>query len=670
MIILYIWLTNLKKTTMKNQKNYVHILYFNQINVKQFRTKTCKLIWTLLILISSFHSIAQPFNYTHQSIDPSSLVFTYTDNIVTERFRPGANYGNDGFVVFRSTTNSSIENLIIELLDEQGNMVVTNRYNLANGKNLVPKAAAYNENTQQYIVTGNARGLVNSGTYDAWYLILDQDLGFVHFGGFWFASSFAGISSANNSTVVMDVCPVLGDPGIDFAFTGTILESGTDPTPQVTTGVPTPSNRRMFIAELASNYSMNIKDYELTISASAIDRYHLPARIIEIPDINSAGGYFVTGTGVINYSVNNAFNDAKGIFYLRTNYNLVSTDFIGLDDNISTHFFTMSQMYYDIAYDEVKMAGSMLDGSTNAFIFDKLIDASLNATLDPFSINAGWWAGQIGIKHIPTALAGIPKVGFIGTTYTPGNRIVGRIYQGANSTLTLPVLLSCLYFDSDMKQWTPIQGKDIHYYPRVNNNINAVQYYAGHNINELWYPNHSSGQTYYAGQMDDGYELAGLSNQGTGSRSVINTTDTYFINDCAYSDEVTTQALISFGSVGIISVVSGSPSPSTNTLSYNTPSAAITDDLCSGNPFRSNELLENIGSYVTMETDFEINIICNKNDKYFDVLNSQGSVINNQNIIENGTAKYNTTQLASGLYFFRILDERMRQIKVVKFIIN
>ncbi|HQW46294.1 MAG TPA: hypothetical protein PLZ98_04425, partial [Chitinophagaceae bacterium] len=87
-------------------------------------------------------------------------------------------------------------------------------------------------------------------------------------------------------------------------------------------------------------------------------------------------GLFVTGTGVIDIGVTGFQNDAKGFFYLRTDYNLNNLDFVSLDEVNGSHFYAGGNLHYDVNTDDIYVSGTVTTAGDNAFFFDMIQDVS------------------------------------------------------------------------------------------------------------------------------------------------------------------------------------------------------------------------------------------------------------------------------------------------------
>ncbi len=620
----------------------------------------------VLIITFTAQQLQAQYDFAVQHIDPAGT-FLRTDNMALVRFTPSNAYpNNEGYVTFRAVNpTSAVEDLLITLVDEYGVTVTTKRYHLTNKDHMVPKAAAYNSATLQYFVVGNCDDLFNGGTHDAWYLILDEDLNYVHLGGFNLVSSFGAISSATtNSTVVMDVC-ASANSGTEFAFVGTILESGDDPTPTGTGA----TNRRMFLSTLdVSNFNMNSVDYECKIGTHFIDRYTLPARIIEMPD-GTDPGFFVCGTGVRHFNINNAYDNAKGFFYFRTDYSLTPLDFKTIDNQTSGDFFSASNLYYEPQAQEIFVAGTLLQSGGNSFFFDKLHTFLNTPTFQPYSTTT--WSNKVGLKTLPaTSLAGTPKVGHICAVTTIGSVVGGRVY-GTPSGATVPVLLDCDYDNADLNNWTSNQNNNIEYYPRSLDNVSAVQYYTGHNINEIWYPSHASVEAYLSGAPCGSCGLGGLCNTNVPNAiAVLNSTVSYYNNTCAHSSTSVTLSTLAIGQLPTVSVTDGAPTQSTNTLSYTNPTISLNDNLCSVSAFKTQtEIHDELSElkYSIVDKGNEFTILCNNGDKAYKVLNLQGALLCKGEIY-NSRFVFDSSNFINGIYLIEIFGASDKGVKTIKFV--
>ncbi len=130
--------------------------------------------------------------------------------------------------------------------------------------------------------------------------------------------------------------------------------------------------------------------------------------LITTPSQNDPG-LFVTGTGVIDANIIGGYDDAKGFFYFRTDYNLNNLDFVSIDESNQNNFYAGGNLRYDVNTDDIYVSGTVKTTGDNAFFFDMIQDVSTTPLINCFSLDPLNWNGQIGVKTYHPTVDGYPK---------------------------------------------------------------------------------------------------------------------------------------------------------------------------------------------------------------------------------------------------------------------
>ena len=479
--------------------------------------------------------------------------FIYTDAVVTEKFYPSNAFSFDGTIIFQPLEDNSDNRLQVTLTDNSGAVVNTRTYELPGNEDMIPNAAAYNSDSKLYIVSGVCRSFSNFNIKSSWYMLLDQDLNFIACKQFAIQSAFPFStpppSAGDQSTFVTDVCPVLFENGVDFAFTGVVLNNSSDPD----IGVANPADRMVFIAKLDAS-TVQISDwreYYISINAMNATRYTYPSRITEIGSANNSyPGYVIGGTTMLTIGGSGA-----PAFYMRTDNALTTVELRHIEDNspgLNYGVFAVGDLFYDNNVQEVYIAGTItFDNTTNEglYFFDKLDNVTAGINTDSY---ISTWGNAVGAFRLPLQdLNGYPKVGRISNAGTQNYSVITAvIYENFPgpwaTTLKIPHVMRVDYADAALASWTGAgQNSQIDLYPRqIYGNI-PLAYYNAHNYSSPWYPNHTSQQHY---ETSDMYALAGLSDDpasNPGDYLCMNMTHLISDNTCNQFQQNATKELIS-----------------------------------------------------------------------------------------------------------------------------
>lgn len=624
------------------------------------------ILLTLVIICYSSLLFGQPANYTARYATPTSS-FSYTDNVLLTRLKPTSAFSNsEGFVMFKVADNSVtfMNDLIIHAIRDDGVLLGTKRIEYTNN-HVIPIACAFNDVTNEYVVTGTGRNLLGTQTLDVWYIVLNLGLAVVHSGAFSLQAGLGGNST--NNTFVTDVCPVYNQAGIDFAFTGSILEHGLNTSPYNPPG--TPIDKRTFIVTLeTTNFTITSQHYQFDKGGTPVGRHFFPSRIIELPTANY-GGFLVGGTGVTN-STNAA---PSSMFFLRTDYNLASSDYENIDATSfwSGNLMAVGSMYYDSDSDQVLIAGSAryTSAGLGGFLFDKITGINASANIVNFSMDPAAWNGKVGLMRKPSSVDGYPKAGHITQRYTSAHvHYIGGKILNNSGTNTLPVLMQCQYKYADLMSWTSNQSNTTHTYPRQNNTSPPIQFYIdGYNYDQIWYPVHNTIDLDPNAYGTIQQALTGLDDAN--NEVVLNLTDnTYDLTNCNEDNYTSTLDLDNVGVISSNTVTDVSPTASTTTVGYTY--STITNpsyDFCDPvfNYFKLLPQSIHEVNHIVLYTDNGIVIDCTENDRSFTILNSTGQILQ-QNNIQNKKIDFLFSSLPKGIYFLHINND-VKENETLKF---
>jgi hypothetical protein len=581
--------------------------------------------------------------------------FVYTDAVVTEKFHATTSNPFDGTVIFQPLEDT-YNRLQVTLTNSSGAVVQTKTYELPGSTDMIPNAAAYNPAVQMYVVTGFCTGLSTFTQGSSWYILLDQDLNLISAQLFSFKSSFPATTPPSNSfdqsTFVTDVCPVLYENGVDFAFTGVILNNSVDPD----IGVANPSDRMLFIAKMKTSGPTIVdwREYDFNVSGATTYATY-PSRITEIGNVsNSYPGYLVGGTTKANHPA--------VAFYMRTDNALTTVDAKYIEDvnaNPDYGTFAIGDIYYDNGTQEAYIAGTISFDNNNGnglYFFDKLDNITASINVGSF---ISTWSGAVGAYELPLQdLNGWPKVGRI----APGNAapwvITGVLYENSPGpwaiTLKLPHVMQVDYSNSALSNWLTAQNPSIDLFPRQFNGVPPIEYYPAHAYTSPWYPNHTSHQF---DKVNDMYCLAGLgveSNTNSTDYLCVNMTNNISDNTCnAYQQNANPIMVNVATGMVIINVSQGTKQE--GALSLGTPSwATLTSNDCvTQNAFKQSAVSN--ATYWYAEGKVFVSMPPEQ-DTGFGIYASDGKEIF-VGKLSRGCASFELQPLCKGVYFIKILDK-------------
>jgi hypothetical protein len=146
--------------------------------------------WFIIFMLCPMFAMAQTDHTTRILNQPGTYDQTHLNETVLLDFNQQASSFTTGAtVVFRAVEDftpaaGTDVGLMVTLLDADGQVLDLNPastanpnsaiYEMTSGQDLIPVAAAYNPNTNEYLVCGNT-----AATGKPWYIIFDQDLGVI-----------------------------------------------------------------------------------------------------------------------------------------------------------------------------------------------------------------------------------------------------------------------------------------------------------------------------------------------------------------------------------------------------------------------------------------------------------------------------------------------------------